>query len=418
MGATTVSRVLSQVRLLRQRDFGLFWLGWSVSQVGSQVTIVALPLVAVLALDASAFQVGLLTAAGYAAWLLVALPAGVLVDRIPRRPVLVAADAGRAVLVGSVPAAAAMGWLTLVQLYAVALLTGVLTVFFDVAEPAYLPALVDRGDYVGANGLLQASRSVAMMGGPGLGGLLVRVAGAPFALVADAVSYVLSAALLAGIRTREKVRERADDPVLRDLAEGMRAAYGDSLLRALTVAAALANLTFAASEALVVVFLAREVGLPPQQIGLLLTAGGAGGVIGGLVAGGTARRVGAGRTMLLAVVVMVPARLLIPLTGTGAGVAYFVAGILLTGVGVVVFNVTMASFIQAAAPAHLLGRVTASLRFVSRGMLPLGGVLGGTLGSWLGLRPALWTLAVVWCLVPLWLLQSPLRRMPDLPRLG
>lgn len=401
--------------LLRQPNFRRFWLGWTVSQLGSEVSVVALPLVAVLMLQASTFQVGVLTAAGHAAWLLVGLPAGVWVDRVRRRQLLVAADLGRALLVGSVPVAAVMGWLTLGQLYVVTLLTGVLTVLFDVAEPAYLPALVAREEFVRGNGLLQASQSAAMVGGPGLSGLLVRVFGAPIALVADAVSYLLSAGFLARIRAQEALPERTERRLWRELAEGLRLAYGSRLLRSLAVAAALANLLFTAHGALVIVFLAREVGLSADLIGLLLAAAGVGGLAGGAVAGSVSAKVGAGRALLFSVVVMGLARLLIPLTSTGAGLLFFAVGGFVSGVGVVVFNVNVSSFLQAATPGNWLGRVVASVRFVSRGMLPIGGLLGGALGAWLGTRPALWVLAVAWWVVPGWLLCSPLRRMRGLP---
>lgn len=419
LAAATVPGMRSRpIPLLRQRDFRLLWLGWTVSQVGSEVTVVALPLVAVLTLEASTFEVGVLTAAGSAAWLLIGLPAGVWVDRLRRQRVLVTADMGRALLVGSVPVAAVTGWLTVGQLYAVALMAGVLTVLFDVAEPAYLPALVPREDFVRANGLLRASASAAMVGGPGVGGLLVRIFGASLALVADAISYLLSAALLARIRAREIPPGQPERNLRRELVQGLRRAYGTPLLRALVVAAALANLLFAANQALIIVFLVREVGLSAGLIGVLLAAGGLGGVAGGAVAGIFAARVGAGRALVLSVLVMAPARLLIPLTAGGPALMLFVVGAFAFGVGVVVFNVTMASFVQAATPAMLLGRVTASLRFVSRGILPFGGVVGGALGAWLGPRDALWALAAGWWLVPLWMLSSPLRRLRDLPEEG
>ena len=406
---------IRQTILWRQPDFRDFWTGWSVSQLGSQVTFFALQLVALRLLGASAFQVGVLAALGYAAWLVVGLPAGVWVDRIQRRPLLIAADVGRALLIGSVPVTAVMGWLTLEQLYVVAALTGVLTVLFDIAEPAYLPSLVPQDDIVRANGLLQASRSTATVGGPALAGLLVRAFGAPVALVGDAVSYVVSAGFLMRIRVREVVPVRTKRHLRRELGEGLLLVYADPLLRTLAVAAALANFLFAGTEALLIVFLDRTVGVSAGVIGLLLAVGGVGGLVGGLVSGPLAGRMGAGRALLVAVTAMLPARLLLPLTGTGALLLVFVAGVFVFGVSVVVFNVNVASFIQTAAPSNLLGRVIASIRFLSRGVLPAGALAGGALGSWIGVRPALWTLAAAMSLILLWLLTSPLRTMRDLP---
>lgn len=403
---------------LRARDFRSLWLGHTVSEIGSQVTIIALPLVAVVTLQASAFQVGVLTAAGHAAWLLIGLPAGVWVDRVRRRRMLVAADAGRALLLASIPVAFALGALTLTQLYVVALLTGVLTVLFETAVAAYLPSIVARDDFVTANGMLHSSRSAARIGGPGLGGLLVRGFGASFGLLADAVSFIISAVCVMRIRAVETRPVRGEGGAgrwRRDLVTGLRIAYGVPLLRALAVGLALANLLLAANEAIVIVFLSRGIGLPAGQIGALFAAGGVGGVVGGLLAGPVARRVGAGRALLLGVIVMAPARLLVPLTGSGWRELFFVGGMLVFGTSLSIFNANVSGFIQSAVTSDLLGRVTTSIRFVSRGTLALGGLAGGALAGWLGLRPALWVLAVAWLMVPVWLLASPLRGMRDLP---
>ena len=262
--------------------------------------MIALPLVAVQTLDASTFQVGLLTAAESLAFLLVGLPAGAWVDRWRRRPVMVIADWGRAVLLASIPAAGLLGAVTMGQLYVVALLTGVLTVFFDVAYQSYLPSLVGREHLVEGNAKLQSSQSVAQVLGPGLGGWLVQLCTAPVAVLADAVSYVGSALGVTSIRMVEpapEVGERQRRRLLKEIGEGMRFVFGQRLLWAIAGCTGTANFFGAASMAVTVPFLVRDVGLSAGALGTLFSLGSIGGIVGALTASAVARRIGSARTI-------------------------------------------------------------------------------------------------------------------------
>ncbi|WP_371494278.1 MFS transporter [Kitasatospora sp. NBC_00374] len=407
---------LARGPLLGHRDFRLLLSGSATSQFGSQVTLVALPLVAVLELDASPFQVGLLTAAETAAFLLVGLPAGAWLDRVRRLPVLIRADVVRCLAVASVPLAAAADVLTMAQLYAVALLTGVATVFFDVAHQSFLPQLLPRDQLVAGNGALETVRSVAQVGGPGLGGGLVQLLGAPLAIVADALGYLASALLLVGIRTREEVPEAVPGRSLRaDIGEGLAFVLKHPLLRMIAAATAASNLFAALLMAVQTVFWVRVLDLSPGAIGLLLSVSALGGLAGALCAGPLARRVGQARLIWLSTVATSPFALLWPLAGRGAGVLLFAVGSAVVLFGAVVYNVAQVSFRQAICPPALLGRMNATMRFLVWGTMPLGALAGGAVAAAAGPRAALWLCAVGFLTVPVPLLLSPLRGLRDLP---
>ncbi|GAA2740375.1 MFS transporter [Kitasatospora cinereorecta] len=403
-------------RLLGHRDFRQLLLGAAASQAGSQVTLVALPLVAVLVLHASAFQVGLLTAAETAAFLLVGLPAGAWLDRMRKLPVLVRADVVRFLAVGSIPPAAAAGVLTMAQLYVVALVTGIATVFFDVAHQSYLPNLLPREHLVAGNGALETVRSSAQIVGPGLGGGLVQLLGAPLAIVADAVGYLTSAVLLRRIRAVEDEPQPAAAGSLRaDIAEGVRFVLGHPLLRMIAAATAVSNLFAAVLMAVQTVFWVRVLELSPAAIGVLLSVSAVGGLAGALCAGRLAARVGQARLIWLSALASAPFALLWPLSSGPAGAVLFGVGSAVVLFGAVVYNVAQVSFRQTVCPPELLGRMNATIRFLVWGTLPLGALLGGTVAGTAGPRAALWVCAVGFLAVPLPLLLSPLRRLRDLP---
>ena len=402
--------------LLRHRDFRFLLSGAAASQLGSQVTLVALPLVAVVALDASPFQVGLLTAAETAAFLLVGLPAGAWVDRMRHRPVLIRADLVRCLSVGSVPLASAAGVLTMTQLYLVALVTGVATVFFEVAHQSFVPRLLPREQLVAGNGALETVRSSAQVAGPGLGGVLVQLLGAPLAMVADALGYLASALLLLGIRTHEPHPEPVAGRSLRaEIAEGVSFVMRRPLLRVIAVATAASNLFAALLLAVQTVFWVRVLGLSPAAVGLLLSVSAVGGLSGALCAGPLARRLGQARLIWLSVAVTSPFAVLWPLAGRGAGVLLFAAGSGVVFFGAVVYNVAQVSFRQLLCPPELLGRMNATMRFLVWGTMPLGALAGGAIAASAGPRAALWVCAAGFLAVPLPLLLSPLRGMRDLP---
>ncbi|MER5969753.1 MFS transporter [Streptomyces sp. NPDC002055] len=401
---------------LRMRDFRLLLAGATAGQVGAQVTLVALPLVAVLELHASAFQVGLLTAAETAAFLLVGLPAGAWVDRMRKLPLLIRADVVRAVAMAGIPVAAALDVLTMAQLYVVALITGVATVFFDVAHQSYLPRLLPQEQLVAGNGALETVRSSAQIAGPGLGGGLVQLVGAHLAIVADAVGYAVSALFLLGIRRPEPAPEPAPDASLRrEIGEGLRFVLGRPLLRVIAATTGLGNFFTALLMAVQTVFLVRVLGLSPAAIGLMLSAAAVGGLAGALAAGPLARALGQARIIWLSSLVTGPFALLWPLAGSGAAAALFAVGSGVVFFGAVVYNVAQVSFRQTLCPPRLLGRMNATMRFLVWGTLPLGALVGGAVADAAGPRAAVWVCAVGFLLVPLPLLFSPLRRMRDLP---
>ncbi|WP_433544126.1 MFS transporter (plasmid) [Streptomyces sp. CA-294286] len=402
--------------LLRLRDFRLLLAGATAGQVGAQVTLVALPLVAVLELRAPAFQVGLLTAAETAAFLLIGLPAGAWVDRMRKRTLMIRADVVRAVAMASVPLAGFAGVLTMYQLYLVALVTGAATVFFDVAHQSYLPQLLPKEQLVAGNGALETVRSSAQVTGPGLGGGLVQLVGAHLAIVADAIGYLLSAVFLLAIRQPENKPEPVPGASLRkDVAEGLRFVLGHPLLRVIAGATGLGNFFSAMLMATQTVFLVRVLDLQPGVVGLMLSASAVGGLAGALCAGRLARRFGHARIIWLASLASAPFALLWPLAGKGAAAALFAVASAAVFFGAVVYNVAQVSFRQTLCPPRLLGRMNATLRFLMWGSLPLGALVGGGVADALGARAALWVCAVGFLLVPLPLLLSPLRSMRDLP---
>ncbi|MFF2043374.1 MFS transporter [Kitasatospora sp. NPDC058170] len=403
-------------RLLGHRDFRLLLSGAAAAQVGNQVTLVALPLVAVLELDATPFQVGLLTAAETAAFLLVGLPAGAWLDRMRKRPVLIRADVVRCLAVASIPPAAALGVLTMAQLYLVALVVGVATVFFDVAHQSFLPQLLPREHLVGGNGALETVRSSAQIAGPGLGGGLVQLIGAPLAIVADAIGYLVSVVLLWGIRVEEpKPRPEPGRALRAEIGEGVRYVLGHPLLRVIAATTALSNLFAAVLMAVQTVFWVRTLELSPAAIGVLLSVSAVGGLAGALCAGPLARWVGQARLIWLSAVVVAPFAMLWPLSGRGAGVVLFGIGSAVVLFGSVVYNVAQVSFRQTVCPPELLGRMNATMRFLVWGTLPLGALAGGALADAAGPRTALWACAVGFLFVPLPLLFSPLRGLRELP---
>jgi MFS family permease len=402
--------------LLREFDFRQLFVADTVSQIGTQVSMLALPLVAVLALKASTFEVGVLAACETLAFLLVGLPAGAWVDRLRRRQVLIAGDLGRALLLGSVPLAWWVGHLTMGQLFVVALLTGVCTVFFDVSYQSYLPHLVGRDNLVEGNAKLEVVRATNQIGGPTVAGLLIQLLTAPVAVAVDAVSYLGSALFVARIRRREEKPERGPDAHLgREIMEGLRFVLGNRMLRAIAACTGSSNFFGGIGIALEVVLLARVLHLSPGVIGLFFSVGSVGGLIAAFSATPIARRLGQGPTIWIIPAVTAPGALLLPLAQRGWLVWLAAAGNAIWSFGAVVYNVTQVSFRQGLCPERLLGRMNASIRFLVWGTLPLGSFVGGVLGQTLGVRQALWVGAIggMFAFIPV--LLSPLRGMRDLP---
>ncbi|MEV6154609.1 MFS transporter [Nonomuraea sp. NPDC052129] len=394
------------------RDFGSLWAAQSISQVGSQITTVALPLTAVALFDAGPAQMGLLNAAGYLPALLLTLLAGVWIDRSRRRPLLLGADLGRAVVIGLIPVTALAGVLGIEGLYVIVLASGALTVLFDTAYHAYVPALVPGQSLVRANSRLQFSASLAQLAGPGLGGLLIQVLSAPVALAFDALSFLLSALFLVRIRHRERPLEPGRRRQIRqEIAEGLRATFGNRHVRPVALEAATFNFFGQFIAALYVLYAVHDLGLSAGVIGAIASAAAAGAVLGALAAEPLVRRLGFGPALIATMVIASTPLIAIPLaTGPASpivlAIAYFVEGF-----GIAVSGSQAVTLRQVAVPAAVVGRANAAYRTLSFGVLPLGAVAGGLLGDLIGLRPALLAGGIGLALAPVWVLLSPIRHL-------
>jgi MFS family permease len=402
--------------LWQHRDFRQLWAAETVSQIGTQVTQLALPVVAVTYLAASPLQMGYLTALETVAFLVIGLPAGAWVDRWRRKRVLVTADVVRAVTLASLPIAYLTGVLTLGQLFVVAAVTGAATVFFDVAYQSYLPSLVHRDQIVDGNGKLEASRAVAQVAGPGAAGVLLRVVGAPLLIALDAVSFLLSALFIGAIRQPDRVPDRSTRRRLRtEIGEGLSFVVRHPLLRRIVACTGTSNLFSMITTTLLVLFALRELDLSETDLGFVLSAGAVGGLLGAVTAARFARRVGEGRAIPLSVLVALPFAALTPVAALGAPVPLLVLSQFGFSWVVVVYNVTQVSFRQRLCPPQLLGRMNASVRFLVFGTMPVGGLLGGALGTWLGVVPTLWIAVGGQALAAAWVTLSPLLGLRDLP---
>ncbi|MFC1420503.1 MFS transporter [Streptacidiphilus cavernicola] len=404
--------------LLRDRPFRGYWSGQTVSLFGDQVSMVALPLVAVLMLHAGAAEMGRLTAAGLLPSLLFSLHAGVWADRRGhRRRMMIAADLGRFLLVGSIPVVYAVGGLGLAQLYAVAFAAGTLSVLFEVGNAAVFVSLVPTERFVQGNSLVNGSRAMSYVGGTSLGGLLVQLLSAPYALVADACSYLVSAAFLARIAPVEPpVAERGRG----DLWAGFRLIARSPLLRPNCAAVVTLNFFNFAFQAVFVLYATTALGISPGLLGLVLGAGAVGSVIGSVVTGRIVRRIGIGPAVVLGFAAFPAPLLLVPLASgprSAALVLLFLAEFG-SGFGVMVLDIASGSMNAAVIPHELRSRVAGATRLFNYGIRPLGALAGGWLGSVLGLRDALWIATAGAVLGVLWVLPSPVRRVRTLDGLA
>jgi MFS family permease len=406
------------VNLLRQREFRLFWSGQTISLVGDQITLLALPLTAVLLLDASAAQMGYLGAAALMPHLLFSLPAGVWLERVAvRRRIMIGADVARALLLGTVPFAYAFDSVTFAQLYGVAFATGSLAVLFDISYSTLFVSVVERDQYLEANSLLNGSRSLSYVAGPSLGGLLVQVLNAPLALLADAISFLGSALLLGLMRAPEPPVERHETNVREQVAAGLRFIFGNSFFRPSLAATATLNFFNLAFGALFILYATRELGVRPGTLGLVLGAGAVGGVLGAVVAGRLGRRIGLGPAFIVGQILFPLPLLLVPLASGSKPVilAMLFAAEFFSGLGVMILDINAGAIITALTPHALRSRSTGAFRFVNYGIRPLGSLAGGGLGAALGLRPALWITTVGALAGVLWLIPSPVPKLRDLP---
>jgi MFS family permease len=409
--------------LWRRPDFVKLWTGQTISLIGSQVTFLALPLTAVLVLNATPAQMGFLTAAGAIPSLLVGLFAGVWVDRRRRRPILIAADLGRAALLLLIPVAALLGVLRIEYLYIVTLLVGTLGLFFEVAHHSFLPSLVGREQLVEGNSKLEISDSVAEIVGPGLAGGLVQLVTAPIAIAVDAISFLISALFLGLIRTPEPAPKPPDEQqnIFVEVGEGLGLVSGSALLRAIAGSMSTLHLFNSVLEAVFVLYVTRELGIGPGMLGLIFASGSVGFLVGALLPGWVTRRFGLGSGIIGGLLLVGLSDLLIPLVGGSVvimvRILVLMAAQFFFGLGLTIFNIGQVSVRQAVTPDHLQGRMNATLSFIAAGSVPLGGLLGGGLGEMIGLRPTLVLAALGEMLAVLWLILSPMRSLREQPAL-
>ncbi|HET6356854.1 MFS transporter [Streptomyces sp.] len=397
---------------------GVFWRYWAastVSRAGDAITAVALPLVAIELLHATTLQISLITAAGYAAWLLIGLPAGVIVQRLPLRGTQVALDILRAVAVLSVPVAAALGALHLALLVAVALLIGLASVVFDVGNSTFLPSIVSKEELTSRNSLTSASNAATELGGPSAGGVLVQILGPAATLLVDAVSYLVSAVLLRSLpRPSTAPSPKSGVSTVELIKDGWRFVAQHKIIRPCVVAATLINFSCGALTALTPVFLVRTLDVSVGLVGFLMASGGVGSLLGAALTPRLGKRIGSARTVLYATVFLMLSQLLLPLAGSGWALAVFVIGNTGFSCGVVVFSILTRTHRQSVAPPDLLPRVMATVRFVSWGAIPFGALAAGMTATAFGTRGALWLSCTVGLLIPLILLASPVRRAREL----
>ena len=400
----------------RDRDFVRYWAGQTVSQVGSQVTALALPLVALFQLGASSTAVGLLLAVEFVPYLLLTLPVGLLADRRRRRPLMIGADLGRAVLLALVPLGMLLDLLSLPLLGAIALGAGALTVVFDVCYQSVLPGLVKREQIQQANGGLEASRAAASVAGPGLGGALVSLLRASGAVVVDAASFLVSAACLLSIRGPEPAPEPPSGPRgLGALLVGWHQVRRSPLLRPNTAYMAASNLCGSAFGPVLIVFEVRELRLQGLAIGAVAMVGNLGFLAGTFVTRRLGVRIGIGPVICLASAIGAAGMMIMALAPRGGAVPVLIAGQVVMGGGIALFNLQSLSLRQAITPAGLLGRVNAVVRLVGWGTIPVGAAIGGWLGGAIGLRPVLALCAIGSMLSTALPLFSAVRRIDQTP---
>ncbi|MEV0234018.1 MFS transporter [Nonomuraea sp. NPDC050786] len=399
------------------RGASVFWRWWTagtISAVGSAVGAVALPLTALTIVDASPFEMGMIVAASYVAWIVIGLPAGVMVQRLPMRRVQISADLARAAAVISIPLAWWLDCLTVAQLVIVALVISFANVIFDVANSTFLPSIVSKEQLQSRNSLTSGTHATTQLGGPSIGGLIVQLLGAVPTLLVDAVSYLVSALFL---RTLPERRAEAPDrwpPVRAMIREGWRFVVHHPVMGPCMWAATAANTVCGAQHALYALYLVRELHAAPGLVGLLLAADGVGTLIGAALTSRITARLGTARALIVAGFVSLAGALVVPLgTGWEAFVA-FAAGNVVFSAGVVVLSVVTRTYRQMASPPELLPRVMATVRFVSWGAIPIGGLIAGVIAGVVSSRVTLMTFVVAAACIPLVLLASPIRHLRDL----
>ena len=423
MTATAAAAPQPRGNLWRHADFLKLWTAATVSTFGDEISQLAIPTVAILTLRVSPFEIGLLATIQFLPFILLTLPAGVWVDRLRRRPILIVGDLGRAIALASIPVAFVLGVLTIYQLYAVAFVVGCLTVFFDVAYQSYLPALVERDQLVEGNSKLEISRSGVQIVGPGLAGGLIGVVTAPLAIVADAASFVASALSIFAIRKPEPAVSRHVDEhgdkrgnMRQDIAEGLRYVLGHRLLRNIAACTATSNLFSNLGFTVLLYYAYDEIGLTPALVGIAFSVANVGVLSAAVLSARIPKWIGVGPTIVWSTVIFAPSLLLVALAPRDVFMPFLIASGLLGGFGSVVYNVNQVSLRQAITPDRMLGRMNATMRFIVWGTIPVGALAGGYLASAFGLQQALLIGGIGSFLAVPPVLFSAVRSLREIPR--
>jgi MFS family permease len=418
-----MSELLQRVKpkgvLWRHRDFLKLWTGQSISELGSQVSQLAIPWVAAVVLHVSPFVFSLLGVLGFLPFIIFALPAGVWVDRLRRRPILIVGDAARGLLLVSIPLAYAFDVLSVWQLLVVQFVVGIFTVFFDVAYQSYLPSLVEREDLIEGNAKLQLTVSVAQVAGPSLSGGLIAAITAPYAILADAVSYFVSTGFMIPIRKAETLPERtADTPrpaMVPELKEGLRWVVNNVHLRSIAGCTGSSNFFGGLVFAIFVLYAVRILHLSAVQLGFVFAAGSVGAIVGALVVNRLQRAIGVGPAIVWTAVCFSVGGLALPLAPKSAPLPLLIAGLFIVQFGGVAYNITQVSLRQAITPERLQGRMNAAMRWIVWGTIPIGTLAGGGLATAFGLHAALWIGSIGALFGFLFVALSPLRSIRVMP---
>ncbi len=422
MGPAALRRRLPPL-LFDAPDFRRLWLGQTISVFGDQVTQLGLPLVAVLILGADAGQMGTLTAFGLLPHLVFSLPAGVWLDRVrTRRRLMIGADLARAALIASIPVASVLGVLAMPQLYVVGFLAGSLSVVFDLSWNTLFVSVTTRDRYVEAMALLNGSRSLASVGGPTIGGLLVQLLGAPIAMFADSLSFLGSVFFLRRIRSPEPPIEVDEGSTRERLLAGLSFVLRDRIMRPTLLSVATINLFTFAVSALFILYATTTLGVSPGALGLALGTGAIGSVIGALVASRIGRRIGLGPAYALGCVLYPASLLLIPLAGPEMSMPVILALLFGSefgaGFGVMILDINVGAIIYARTPDRIRGRAGGAFRFINYGVRPIGALMGGILGGLVGVREAILFGVIAAMAGVLFLIGSPILRLRELPEVS
>ena len=400
-------------------DFMKMWTGQTISQFGSSISQLALPTIAIKLLHASPFAVAALGTVEFLPFLLFTLPAGVWVDRLPRRSVLIVGDVGRGLLLLSVPLAYLWGHITMTQLFVVGFLTGVLTVFFDVAYQAYLPALVDAEHLIEGNSKLEVTRSAGQLAGPAVAGGLIRLLTAPYAVAWDSVSFFVSGGFLVAIRKKEPPLEKHEDGrrsgMRHELWEGLLYVVKHPYLRPQAISTGTSNFFSNVAFSILLVFAYRTLGMSVGLVGLVFAIGSAGWMAGAALSPRMQKWLGVGGATILGAALSGPGTLLVALTPKSFPIPFLIAGMALGGAGAVIYNIQQVSLRQAITPERMQGRMNSVMRFLVWGPIPLGALVGGAIATSFGLRTALVVGAVGGFTSVVPIVFSPIRALKEMP---